>query len=198
MGTHDLLVIGSGSAARGVAFRCRAAGWTVAIIDHRPVGGTCALRGCDPKRVMLAAAEAIDRVQRLHGRGVRGEARIEWAQLMARVRTFTEPFPARLEERLTRAGIEVVHDRARFVGPHSLRVGERTLEGRYVVIAAGARPRPLRIPGAEHVVDSEAFLALERLPSSLALIGGGYIAAEFAHVAAQAGATCTIFQRREI
>src|SRR5205814_2457950 len=103
---YDLLVIGSGSAARGIATRCRTAGWRVAIIDHRPLGGTCALRGCDPKRVMLAAAEALDRVQRLQGRGVAGETRIDWAELGRRVRTFTDPFPARLEQRLADAGIE--------------------------------------------------------------------------------------------
>ena len=193
--THDLLVIGSGSGARGVANRCRAAGSTVAIIDHRPLGGTCALRGCDPKRVMLAAAEALDRVQRLQGRGVVGEARIDWAALMARVRSFTDPFPARLEQRFAKVGIEVVRGRARFVGPRTLHVEDRSLEGRHIVIAAGARPRPLAIPGAEHVVDSDTFLGLDRLPARLALIGGGYIAAEFSHLAARAGATCTIFQR---
>jgi glutathione reductase (NADPH) len=193
---HDLLVIGSGSAARGVARRCRAAGWKVAVIDHRPLGGTCALRGCDPKRVMLAAAEAVDRVQRLHGRGVTGEPRIDWAELGRRVRTFTDPFPARQEQRFAETGIEVVRGMARFAGPRTLRVEGRVLEARHIVIAAGGRPRPLDFPGAAHVVDSEAFLGLERLPARLVLIGGGYIAAEFSHLAARAGATCTIFQRR--
>jgi glutathione reductase (NADPH) len=192
---YDLLVIGSGSGARGVATRCRAAGWKVAVIDQRPLGGTCALRGCDPKRVMLAAAEALDRVLRLHGRGVTGEPHVDWAELMRRVHSFTDPFPARMERRFADAGIEAVRGVARFAGPRSLRVEGRMLEARHIVIAAGARPRPLGIPGAEHVVDSEAFLNLERLPARLVLIGGGYIAAEFSHLAARAGATCTILQR---
>jgi glutathione reductase (NADPH) len=69
----DLIVIGTGTAATAVATECRAAGWNVAIIDSRPFGGTCALRGCDPKKVLVGAAEVIDSVQRMRGRGVRTE-----------------------------------------------------------------------------------------------------------------------------
>ena len=68
--SYDLLVIGTGTAASTVATRCRKAGWTVAVIDSRPFGGTCVLRGCDPKKVLVAAAEAIHWAQRLAGRGV--------------------------------------------------------------------------------------------------------------------------------
>ncbi|MGH2607766.1 MAG: hypothetical protein ACREMV_11355 [Gemmatimonadales bacterium] len=70
---YDLVVLGTGSAASTVASRCRAAGWLVAIIDSRPFGGSCALRGCDPKKVLIAAAEAVDRNHRLEGRGIRGD-----------------------------------------------------------------------------------------------------------------------------
>ncbi len=80
--TYDLIVIGTGAAALAVASRCRAAGWTVAVIDSRPYGGTCALRGCDPKKVLLAAAEALHWGHRLTGRGVDpGDARIDWGEL---------------------------------------------------------------------------------------------------------------------
>jgi glutathione reductase (NADPH) len=192
---YDLLVIGSGSGARGVATRCRAAGWRVGLIDHRPLGGTCALRGCDPKRVLLAGAEAVDFTRRLRGRGVTGNAAIAWNELMRSKRTFTDPVPAEQERRHAEAGIEVLRGRARFLGPRMLAVGERTLTARHFLIASGARPRPLGIPGAEHVVDSEAFLALEQLPGRVALIGGGYIAAEFSHLAARAGAAVTVIQR---
>ncbi len=67
---YDLVVIGTGTAASTVASRCRHAGWTVAIIDSRPFGGTCALRGCDPKKVLVGAAEAIDGIRRLDGQGI--------------------------------------------------------------------------------------------------------------------------------
>jgi glutathione reductase (NADPH) len=64
----DLVVIGTGTAAGVVAHQCRRAGWSVAVIDSRPFGGTCALRGCDPKKVLVGAAEAVDQVNRLRGR----------------------------------------------------------------------------------------------------------------------------------
>src|SRR6266542_3846228 len=81
--TFDLVVLGSGSAAGKVASRCRAAGWTVAMIDKRPFGGTCALRGCDPKKVLVGAAAAVDAARLLAGKGVRPNGiAIDWAELM--------------------------------------------------------------------------------------------------------------------
>src|SRR5215469_12016803 len=87
----DLVVIGSGTAAQVVSFRARAAGWSVAVIDHLPVGGTCALRGCDPKKMLISGAEAIDMARRMRGRGVTGELGISWPELIAFKRTFTDP-----------------------------------------------------------------------------------------------------------
>ncbi len=82
--SYDLIVIGTGSAAFATASRCRSAGWRVAVIDSRPYGGTCALRGCDPKKVLVAAAEALQFGHRMKGGGVhRVEARIEWVELLA-------------------------------------------------------------------------------------------------------------------
>src|SRR5712691_10563641 len=95
--TYDLVVIGSGTAASVAASQCRAAGWRVAVIDHLPFGGTCALRGCDPKKVLVGAAEAIDHARRMHGKGVAGEPSIGWGDLMQFKRTFTEPVPAMME-----------------------------------------------------------------------------------------------------
>ena len=69
MKTYDLIVIGTGTAAQVASARVRAAGWSVAVIDHRPFGGTCALRGCDPKKMLVAGAEAIDWARRMRGRG---------------------------------------------------------------------------------------------------------------------------------
>src|SRR3979409_2783571 len=75
----DVIAIGTGSAASAVASRCREAGWRVAIVDSRPFGGTCALRGCDPKKVLVGAAEAIDWIRRLDGKGIApGGTRVDW------------------------------------------------------------------------------------------------------------------------
>lgn len=199
MGTtrkFDLVAIGTGSGASAVASRCRTAGWQVALADSRPFGGTCALRGCDPKKVFVGAAEVIDWVRRMKGKGIRAaQYRIDWQELMRFKRTFTQPVPKRREEAFAKAGIAAFHGRARFVGPNAVQVGEDVLEGRYVVIATGQRPVDLKIPGAEHLTTSEQFLELDHLPRRILFIGGGYIAFEFAHVAVRAGAEVTIVHR---
>lgn len=192
----DLLAIGTGSAASAVASRCRAAGWEVAIVDSRPFGGTCALRGCDPKKVLVGVAELIDWTHRMNGKGIRTEqARIGWEELMRFKRSFTEPVPKRREEGFAKAGIATFHGRARFAGPTAVQVGEDVLEGRYVVVATGQKPADLKIPGTQHLTTSDQFLELNKLPGSIVFIGGGYISFEFAHVAARAGARVTILHR---
>ena len=195
-GAYDLVVIGTGSAASTVASRCRRAGWTVAVIDSRPFGGTCALRGCDPKKVLVAAAEALYWGHRLTGRGVYpGDVRIDWRKLMAFKRTFTEPVPENHEQGFARAGIDPFYGRAKFVGPTSVHVGENLLEARHVVIASGAMPAKLGIPGEDHLITSEDFLELAELPERIVFVGAGYISMEFANVAVRAGAKVTVLHR---
>ncbi len=193
----DVVVIGTGAAASAVASRCRSAGWQVTVVDSRPFGGTCALRGCDPKKVLVGAAEAVDWVRRMRGKGIRAEEiRIDWQELMRFKRSFTEPVPKMQEDGFAKAGIAAFHGRARFVGPTSVQVNDDVLEGRYVVIAAGQKPADLKIPGTELLTTSEQFLELDDLPKRILFIGGGYIAFEFAHVAVRAGAQVTIIHRR--
>lgn len=188
-GTYDLVVIGTGTAGSTVARRCRSAGRQVAIVDSRPFGGTCALRGCDPKKVLVGGAEAVDRARRMKGKGVADEVAIDWPRLMEFKRTFTDPVPEERERSFTEVGIETFRGRARFVSPSAVRVGEDTLAADRVVIATGAKPMEFGFPGAEHLVTSDAFLDLDALPERIAFLGGGFISFEFAHVAARAGAT---------
>jgi glutathione reductase (NADPH) len=192
---YDLVVIGTGAASKA-ASRCREAGWTVAVVDSRPFGGTCALRGCIPKKILVAAAEAVHAARALGQRGVRAEAlSIDWPALMRAKRATTDPTPPANEAGYAKAGIDAIHGRARFVGPTTVAVGDDRLIGRRVLIAAGAMPQPLGFPGAEHVTTSEGFLDLDALPARIVFIGGGYISFEFAHVAATAGARVTILHR---
>lgn len=195
--SYDLVVVGTGTAAMGVASAVRNAGWSVAVVDFRPFGGTCALRGCDPKKILVTGAEAIDLVRRMHPNGVAGETHIDWPALMAFKRRFTDPIPKSTEEHLQKNGIDTLHGRARFVGTKSMEVDGSAIEGKHFVLAAGAEPVKLGIPGEQHIVTNEAFLALERLPRRLVLVGGGYIAAEFSHIAARANAKVTVLQSGE-
>src|SRR5450631_2074402 len=192
----DVIAIGTGSAASAVASRCREAGWQVAIVYSRPFGGTCALRGCDPKKVLVGVAEAVDWTRRMKGKGIQAaNLQIDWPELMRFKRSFTEPVPQRREDGFAKAGIAAFHGRACFAGPTTVQVGEETLEGRYVIIATGATPADLKISGAEHLTTSDQFLELNELPRRILFIGGGYIAFEFAHVAACVGSQATVLHR---
>jgi glutathione reductase (NADPH) len=197
MDGYDLIVIGTGTAAQVAAAGVRRAGRSVAVIDDRPFGGTCALRGCDPKKVLVSGAEAADWTSRMHRRGVVGETHINWKELIAFKQTFTDPVPKKREEGFAKQGIDAFHGMARFSGPDTVLVEGRALKGRNIVIATGARPVPLGFPGAEHAITSDAFMELEDLPKRIVMIGGGYIAAEFSHIAARAGAKVTVLQRAE-
>ena len=195
---YDLVVIGTGTGASVAADRCRAAGWRVAVIDHLPFGGTCALRGCDPKKVLVGAAEAVDHIRRMRGHGIAGgEPVIAWDELIRFKRSFTEPVPASKERGFAKNGIDTYHGRAKFCGPRSVEVQGQVLEGRFVLIAAGAVPMRLGIAGEEHIVTSTEFLELDRLPKRIVLLGGGFIAAEFANIAAQAGAQVTVIEQAD-
>lgn len=191
----DLVIVGSGTAAMVAAFRVRAAGWSVAIVDEKPFGGTCALRGCDPKKMLVAGAEVVEGGRRMHGHGVAGQLGIDWSELIGFKRTFTDPIPEKHQQRYDDKGIATFHGRARFTGPNSLSINGSEVQARYILIASGATPVRLDIPGEEHLIDNEGFLAMAQLPARIALVGGGYIAAEFSHIAARAGAAVTILQR---
>src|SRR5947209_565711 len=196
--SFDVVVIGTGTAASTVASRCRAAKRTVGVIDARPFGGTCALRGCDPKKILVGAAEAIGWSRRLNGKGIHTDnARIEWPRLMAFKRSMIADVSKSREEGFAKQGIDTFHGRATFIRPNAVSVGADLLEARHVVVASGAKPADLRMPGSEHVVTSEQFLDLDELPHRILFIGGGYISFEFAHVAARAGADVTILHRGE-
>ncbi len=195
---YDLIAIGTGTGASGAAARCRAAGWKVAVIDYLPFGGTCALRGCDPKKILVGAAEAIDHSRRMRGKGIAGgEPGIAWNELIKFKRTFTEPVPAMKEKNFAKNGIDAYHGHAKFYGPRSVEVGGEVLEGRFILIAVGAVPMRLGIPGEEHLTTSTGFLELDRLPKKIILLGGGFIAAELANIAAQAGAQVTVLEQMD-
>ena len=191
----DLVVVGTGVTS-AVASRCREAGWTVAVVDSRPFGGTCALRGCVPKKILVSAAEAVHAARDLADKGVpAGALAIDWTQLIRFKRSLVNPTPQRTEEAWAKIGVDRFHGRARFVGPSTLVVGDDRLTGRRILIAAGAMPIPLQFPGAERLTTSEEFLNLDGLPRHIVFVGGGYIAFEFAHVAARAGTQATILHR---
>lgn len=193
---YDLIVIGAGMAGVTAANKAAAKGWRVAIVDELPYGGTCALRGCDPKKILRRAAEVIDAARLLRGKGIDDTGlRVNWADLMRHKHGFTDPVPQNMEQGLATHGVDTLHGTARFTGPRNVTIDGATFEAGHFLIATGARPRPLDIPGHEHLIDSTQFLDLPELPQRILFVGGGFISFEFAHIAARAGALPTIIDR---
>ncbi len=143
----DLLIVGSGTAAMVAAFRVRAAGWSVAIVDEKPFGGTCALRGCDPKKMLVAGAEVVEGGRRMQGHGVVGQVSIDWRELIGFKRTFTDPIPEKHQQRYDDKGIATFHGRARFIGSNSLSINGSEVQPRqffYDCKHCAALLRPLK------------------------------------------------------
>ncbi len=190
----DVIVIGTGSGA-SVAHKCAKAGKKVAIIDSNPYGGTCQLRGCDPKKVLVGISQALDMSNHLLNKGVTEPAKLSWKDMMQFKHTFTDPKPSENDQSLTKAGVKTFHGRANFESENILKVNGQLLRAEQFVLANGAKPAKLSIPGEELLIDSTAFLSLNELPDELLLIGGGYIAFEFGHLAARMGVKVKIIHR---
>lgn len=194
--TYDLFVIGAGMAGIAAATKAAAQGWDVAIVDSQPYGGTCALRGCDPKKILRRGAEIIDAAQLMNGKGIdSGGLSINWPDLMKHKQGFTDPVPTNMENTLTRRGVATLHGHARFTGDRQIEVDGTPHHADRFLIATGARPRPLGFPGHEHLTDSTDFLNLPALPKRILFLGGGFISFEFAHIAARAGSSPVIVTR---
>lgn len=190
---YDLIVIGAGMAGIAAATKCAAQGWAVTIVDSLPYGGTCALRGCDPKKILRRGAEIIDAARLMRGRGIDdGGLSINWPDLMKHKHGFTDPVPQAMESNLTRHGVETLHGHARFTGDRQIEVDGTAYHADRFLIATGARPHPLGFPGHEHLIDSTDFLNLHALPERILFLGGGFISFEFAHIAARAGSSTVI------
>ncbi len=194
--SYDLIVIGAGMAGVSAANKCASQGWNVAIVDALPYGGTCALRGCDPKKILRRGAEIIDSARMMRGKGIDDVGlSVNWGDLMKHKHGFTDPVPQNMEDSLLENGIDILHGVARFTDRNSIKIDGILYEATHFLIATGARPRPLDLPGHEHLVDSTDFLDLEVLPPRILFVGGGFISFEFAHICSRAGSAPVIIDR---
>jgi len=193
--SFDVVILGGGNAGMGVTVATREAGLSVAMIEPDLLGGTCPNRGCMPKKVLVAAAHALDEIERAKAHHITvGKPSLDWAALIDREKAIIGGIPASLGELMKRRGVEVIRDRGRFTGPNSVAVGGETLEAKHIVIATGSKPRKLPFPGAELMITSDDVLSERKLPASVVFIGGGVIALEFSHVYARVGAKVTILE----
>lgn len=196
MDSYDLIVIGAGSG--NMLFTPELAGMKAAIIEPDRFGGTCLNRGCIPSKMLVVAADASLAVEESARLGVHTRLeRVDWPAIRDRVFGRIDPLHERAVAYRRKSGVEVFTEPARFTGPRQIQVGERTLTGEQIVVAAGSRPDIPAIPGLDQVEyhTSDTIMRIAEIPRSMAVIGGGFIAAEMGHVFAAFGAAVSIVQR---
>ena len=197
MEKFDVIVIGTG-AGSNVAKRCAAADKKTAIIDYHPYGGTCALRGCDPEKVLVGLVHVLTLNKHLEGKGITTSTTSSLKDLMRFKKSFTEPKISETEVGLKRADVGMYHGKAKFVSKNTIQINENILQAKKFVIANGAKPRSINIPRENFLIDSTAFLELKELLEDILFIGGGYITFEFAHIVSRFGVKVVILHRGEM
>jgi glutathione reductase (NADPH) len=194
---YDLVVIGAGSGGVRAARMAATYGARVAIIEEFRVGGTCVIRGCVPKKLYVYAARFSQMFDVAESFGWQVDAKFDWPTLVAN----KEKEITRLEQayvaNLEKPGVEIIRDRAVVTGPNSVHLvnGKRDLQAKTILIATGAHPFVPPIPGGELGITSNEAFDLPKLPHSILIEGGGYIAVEFATIFAGLGVDTTIIYR---
>jgi glutathione reductase (NADPH) len=195
----DLFVIGGGSGGVRCARIAATLGARVAVAEERYWGGTCVNVGCVPKKLLVMAAEYGNAVldSRGFGWGTAPGAH-DWNSLISAKNTEINRLNGIYTKLLTGAGVQVFEARAVFLDDHTLQVGDQRITAERIVIAVGGRPSAPSFPGAEHcIISDDAFFLPER-PNRVALLGGGYIAVEFAGIFAGLGAQVDLIMRQEL
>ncbi len=191
---YDLFVIGAGSGGVRAARLAASLGKKVAVAEeHRP-GGTCVIRGCVPKKYLVYGAEFGKAIKESSGYGwtVKG-AQFDWATLRDEIQIEVSRLSNIYENILEKNGADLFKERAEFVDAHTLRLTSsgREITAKTILIATGGRPWSPDIPGGQHVITSDEAFVLDALPERIMVIGGGYIACEFAGIFAGLGVKTT-------
>ena len=195
---YDLLVIGAGSGGVRAARVAAGLGAKVAIAEKHRIGGTCVIRGCVPKKLLVYGAhfaEDLDDARRF-GWQIEG-ASFDWPTLRDNVLAEVTRISGLYRETLDNHGVDIYEGHAAVTGPNSVRIDGRTFGAKFILIATGARPQLLQVPGIEHVITSNEAFHLERLPARILIAGGGYIANEFAGIFNELGSKVTLVNRSD-
>jgi glutathione reductase (NADPH) len=196
----DLFVIGGGSGGVRAARIAAQHGARVAIAEEYRMGGTCVIRGCVPKKLLVYASHIHHEIEDAAGFGwTIPQATFDWPTLIANKDKEIARLEAAYTVNVEKAGARVLKTRAQFLDPHTLRLatGEK-IRSKYVLIATGGAPNHgLAIPGIEHVISSNEVFHLHSLPKRILIQGGGYIALEFACIFAGFGSDVTVVYRGE-
>ncbi|MEO6346278.1 MAG: NAD(P)/FAD-dependent oxidoreductase [Aquaticitalea sp.] len=192
---YDVFVIGTGIAGQTAAKTCAKNGMKVAMADNRPFGGTCALRGCDPKKVFYEFTSLVDKSQRLKNIGVSKPPKIKWKDVQNFKSSFTNPIPENTEKNLAELGIDCYHQSPIFQSKNEILVEGELISADTFVIATGQIPRDLDIEGKEYLKISDDVLNLNKIPKSAIFIGSGYVGIEFACMLTIMGCKVTMVEQ---
>jgi glutathione reductase (NADPH) len=192
----DLVVLGAGSGGVAASRRAALHGAKVALVEGGRVGGTCVLRGCVPKKLLMYAAHFADEFAAARGYGWAFDTpHFEMSRWAATKAAETDRLENVYRHMIDASGVTLIEAWARLEGPLRVRVGERSLSSRHVLIATGSSPVRDSIPGIETCASSDELLDMEALPASAAVIGGGYVAVEFASMLSRLGVTVAMYYR---
>ena len=196
---YDLFVIGAGSGGVRASRVAASLGARVAIAEERYLGGTCVNVGCIPKKLLVYASEFSAAFEDSAGFGwTIGEHRFDWNKLVANKNVEIARRNGAYENLLVNAGVKVLRSRARIVDAHTIAIGGERVTTKYILVATGGWPTVPRIPGAELAITSNEAFHLDRMPERIVIVGGGYIALEFAGIFNGLGARVTVVHRGEM
>jgi glutathione reductase (NADPH) len=193
---YDLFVIGAGSGGVRASRMSASYGAKVAVAEERFLGGTCVNVGCVPKKLLVYAAHYSEHFEDAAGFGWKvGKSSFDWKTLIDRKNTEIERLNGIYRRLLANAGVELYESRATIVDPHTVEVGGKRVTAKYILVGVGGWPFVPDIPGKEHVITSNEAFYLETLPKRITVVGGGYIAVEFAGIFHGLGAEVTQLYR---
>ncbi len=193
---YDLFVIGAGSGGVRAARIAAGHGARVAIAEAHKVGGTCVIRGCVPKKLLVYGAHFAEDLEDAARFGwTIGERKFNWTTLRDNVLAEVERLNGAYLNTLANAGVEVIHGHAAFLDPHRLKIGDRVVTAEKILIATGSRPALPDCPGAALGITSNEVFHLDALPKRVTIAGGGYIANEFAGIFNELGCDVTLLLR---
>lgn len=197
---YDLFTIGAGSGGVRASRVAAAHGAKVAVAEEHQVGGTCVIRGCVPKKMLVYGAHfAEDLVDATNFGWNVGECTFDWVRLRDHVLNDVARLSGLYTETLENHDVEIFHERAEITGDHQITLASgKVVTAKYILIATGARPSQPNFPGCEHAITSNEAFHLDKLPERVIIVGGGYIANEFAGIFNEFGSKVSIVNRSDI
>jgi len=195
---YDLFVIGAGSGGVRASRIAAELGARVAVAEEHRVGGTCVIRGCIPKKLMTYAAQFSEDFEDAAGYGWHvGERRFDWPAFIKAKDAEIDRLNGLYCQTLESRGVTLLEERATLEDPHTLRIGDRKVTAETILVATGGTPNLPDIHGVEHAITSNEAFHLEHLPERIVIVGGGYIAVEFAGIFHGLGSEVTLIYRRD-